>query len=231
MIKKGKIRFMAQDEVELEQIKCDLKVIRLALLQEILKQAKSLDPDPNLIARLSSIYLKVAGRLEKMIRDIPAEEVQDEIENDGDIVPAILNNSADNHSPQVDIIPDDEYPPSLRNNGPANERRCAVRLRPDNGTTPDKLGAALQTRDIVPSRLDNSAGDSAPDCHCEESHLEGRRSNLRSDNTGCHGDPSSVKSMFRHEETTEDRLRLATTEIGGQPQPLNDLIANEQEGG
>jgi hypothetical protein len=125
MKQEGKVRLMAEDEVELEQIKSDLKVIRLALLQEILKQAKSMDPDPNLIARLSSIYLKVSARLEKMLR--------------GDSVPG--------------------------------------------------------DGDMVPSRLDNDSGDSSPNCHCEESHLEGRRSNLGSDNTDCHRPSAFAMTM------------------------------------
>jgi hypothetical protein len=153
MKKNGKIRFLAEDEIELEQIKSDLKVIRLALLQEILKQAKSMDPDPNMIARLSSIYLKVSARLEKMIRDIPAEDIQDEIENDPVYKMGFASRS---------VIKDDEYPPSI-------------------------------DKDFAASLFKKDYEDSSPDCHCEESHLEGRRSNLNSDNTDCHGDPPPSK--------------------------------------
>jgi hypothetical protein len=139
MKKKGKIRFLAEDEIELEQIKSDLKVIRLALLQEILKQAKSMDPDPNMIARLSSIYLKVSARLEKMIRDVPEEEIQDEIENDPVYKMGI---------PNPGVVVDEEYPPSLRNNGPANERRCAA------GAALQKKTATVQNQKY-PSERDN----------------------------------------------------------------------------
>jgi hypothetical protein len=176
MKKNGKIRFLAEDEIELEQIKSDLKVIRLALLQEILKQAKSMDPDPNLIARLSSIYLKVSARLEKMIR--------------GDIVPSRLDNDSGDSSPKQ---PDGKNVQKVE----SCQQCSSVRANPVAGAdVPSPLmGEGQGEGDISPSLVfsptrgekkgDNVPGDDVPSELREDDVHEAMASTIEAQAKSC----------------------------------------------